>query len=67
MSKISNEGVEQLQIARNALDSMYDKLNQPVYTKSGKNYNETNVFNSVKEEFAGLAEILASVQDWERV
>ena len=67
MPKISNDGVEQLQIARNALDLMYNKLNQTVYTKSGKNYNETNVFNSVKEEFAGIAKILADVQAWERV
>ena len=26
MSKISNDGADQLQIARNALDSMYEKL-----------------------------------------
>ena len=54
MSKISNEGVEQLQIARNPLDSIYDKLDSKTYEK-------------VKEEFAGIAKILASVQDWERV
>ena len=54
MSKISNEGVEQLQIARNALDSMYKKLDSQTYEK-------------VKEEFAGIAKILADVQDWERV
>ena len=67
MSKISNDGAEQLQTARNALNSIYDKLNQTVYTKSGKNYNETNVFNSVKEEFAGIAKILADAQNWEKV
>ena len=67
MSKISNDGVEQLQIARNALDSMYDKLNKTVYIKSGKNYNETNVFNSVKDEFAGIAKILVDAQTWEVV
>ena len=54
MSKISNDGVEQLQIARNALDSIYNKLDSKTY-------------NKVKEEFAGLAEILANVQEWERV
>ena len=54
MSKISNEGVEQLQIARNALDSMYNKLDSKTYEK-------------VKEEFAGIAKILTNVQDWERV
>ena len=54
MSKISNEGVEQLQIVKNALDSMYDKL-------------DSKTFEKVKEEFAGMAKILANVQDWERV
>ena len=54
MSKISNDGAEQLQIARNALDSIYSKLDAKTYEK-------------VKEEFAGIAKILADVQDWERV
>ena len=54
MSKISNEGAEQLQIARNALDSMYNKL-------------DSKTFEKVKEEFAGIAKILADVQNWERV
>ena len=54
MSKISNDGADQLQIARNALDSMYNKLDSKTYEK-------------VKEEFAGIAKILANVQDWERV
>ena len=54
MSKISNEGAEQLQIARNALDSIYNKLDSKTY-------------NKVKEEFAGIAKILADVQNWERV
>ena len=54
MSKISNDGADQLQIARNALDSMYNKLDSKTYEK-------------VKEEFAGIAKILTDVQDWERV
>ena len=54
MSKISNDGAEQLQIARNALDSIYRKLDSKTYEK-------------VKEEFSGIAKILADVQDWERV
>ena len=33
MSKISKEGFEQIQVIKNALDSMYDKLDQTVYTK----------------------------------
>ena len=54
MSKISNNGAEQLQTVRNALNSIYNKLDSKTY-------------NKVKEEFAGLAEILANVQEWERV
>ena len=54
MSKISNDGVEQLQTARNALDSIYSKL-------------DSKTFEKVKEEFAGIAKILANVKDWERV
>ena len=54
MSKISNDGAEQLQIARNALDSIYSKLDSKTY-------------NKVKEEFAGIAKILTNVQDWERI
>ena len=54
MSKISNDGAEQLQIARNALDSIYDKLG-------------SKTFEKVKEEFAGIAKILANIQDWERI
>ena len=54
MSKISNDGAEQLQTARIALNSIYNKLDSKTYDK-------------VKEEFAGLAKILANVQDWERV
>ena len=54
MSKISNDGAEQLQTARNALDSIYSKLDSKTYDK-------------VKEEFAGMAKILADVQGWERV
>ena len=54
MSKISNDGAEQLQTARNALDSIYSKLDSKTFAK-------------VKEEFAGIAKILADVQGWERV
>ena len=54
MSKISNDGVEQLQTARNALDSIYSKLDSETY-------------NKVNEEFAEIAKILTDVQSWERV
>ena len=54
MSKISNDGAEQLQTARNELHSIYKKLDSKTYDK-------------VKEEFAGIAKILADAQDWGRV
>ena len=40
MSAISKEGYEQIRIIKNALDSMYDKLNQTVYTKVKPTKNE---------------------------
>ena len=64
MSQISKDGYEQLQIIKNALDSMYDKLNQTVYTKvkptknEDVNYKATSVFNSVKDEFEAIAGIV---------
>ena len=43
MSKISKEGYEQIAIIKNALDSMYDKLDKTVYTqaKPTKNVDRT--------------------------
>ena len=55
MSKISKEGYEQIQVIKNALDSMYDKLE-----KSGK-------FNDVKEEFDAIAGIVENTGNWEEV
>ena len=55
MSKISKEGFEQIQIIKNALDSMYDKLE----TKK--------VFNVVKDEFEAIAEIVKQSGTWEEV
>ena len=54
MSKISNNGAEQLQTVRNALNSIYNKL-------------DSKTFEKVKEEFSSMGKILADVQDWERV
>ena len=73
MSAISKEGYEQLTVIRNALDSMYDKLNQTVYTKvkptknEDVNYQSTNVFNSVKTEFEAIAGIVNESGNWEEV
>ena len=70
MSKISKEGFEQIQIIKNALDSMYDKLNSTVYTKVKEtknedvNYTPTNLFNSVKSEFEAIAGIVEQSSTW---
>ena len=57
MSKISKEGYDQIQVIKNALDSMFDKLNVDFYVKDDtkkvrdieKLYTSTNVFESVKD------------------
>ena len=56
MSKISKEGLEQLTIARNALNTMYDTL-----SKKG-------VYESVKDEFQFIAGVIDQAQnEWEKV
>ena len=55
MSKISREGFEQIQIIKNALDSMFDKLE-----KSGK-------FNDVKNEFEAISGIVELSDTWDEV
>ena len=73
MSKISKEGFEQIQIIRNALAAMYDKLDTVVYTKvkptknEDVNYKSTNVFDSVKTEFEAIAGIVNESGNWEEV
>ena len=73
MSAISKEGYEQIKVIKNALDSMYDKLNQTVYTKvkptknEDVNYQSTNVFNSVQSEFEAIAGIVAETDSWKEV
>ena len=73
MSAISKEGYEQIKIIKNALDSMYDKLNLTVYTKVRQtknedvNYTVTNVFDSVKDEFEAIAGIVAQSDSWKEV
>ena len=73
MSKISREGYEQIQVIKNALDSMYDKLDQTVYTKvkptknEDVNYKATTLFNSVKNEFEAIAGIVEQSSTWEEV
>ena len=74
MSKISKDGQEQIKIIRNALDSMFDKLNKGVFIPRGKksknidgDYKEVNVFDSVKDEFETIASITSTVENWEEV
>ena len=74
MSKISKEGFEQIQIIKNALDSMYDKLDRAVFIPKGKtpknidgSYEQLNVFQSVQDEFESIADILEEITTWEEV
>ena len=70
---ISKDGYEQIKVIKNALDSMYDKLNKTVYTKikptknDDVNYKPANVFNSVKDEFEAIAGIVAQTDTWKEV
>jgi len=73
MSKISKQGYEQITIIKNALDSMYDKLNGTVYTKvkptknDDVNYQPTNLFEQVQTEFEAIAGIVDESGNWEEV
>ena len=75
MSKISKDGYEQIQIIKNALDSMYDKLSRDFYIKDEskkvkdieKLYSKSNVFNEVKDEFEAIAGIVDISGTWEEV
>ena len=70
---MSKEGYDQLKVIKNALDSMYDKLDKVVYTKvkptknEDVNYKPTNVFDSVKTEFEAIAGIVETSGNWEEV
>ena len=67
MSKISKEGFEQIKVIKNALDSMFDKLDTTMYTKNGTKYETKNVFNSVKDEFEAIAGIVSLADTWDEV
>jgi len=67
MSKISKEGYEQIKVIKNALDSMFDKLDTTVYTKNGTKYKSKNMFNSVKDEFQAISGIVELSGTWEEV
>ena len=74
MSKISNEGLEQIKIIKNALDSMYDKLDKTVFVPKGKiaknvesSFESKNIFNEVQSEFEAIAGIINESGNWEEV
>ena len=77
MSKISKEGYNQIQVIKNALDAMYDKLDKVVYTKvytkvkptknEDVNYKPIKAFDSVREEFEAIAGIVSETSNWEEV
>ena len=73
MSKISRDCYEQIKVIRSALDSMYDKLDKVVFVPKGKksknidgDYNEVNLFNSVKDEFQAIAGIVEQSGTWRK-
>ena len=55
MSTISKDGYEQILVIKNALDSMYDKL------------ETAGVFSVVQEEFEAIAGIVELAGTWEEV
>ena len=55
MSKISKEGYDQIKIIKNALDSMFDKL------------EADGNFNSVRDEFEAISGIVELTGTWEEV
>jgi hypothetical protein len=73
MSMISKEGYEQIQVIKNALDSMFDKLDKTVYTKVKEtknedvNYKALNSFDLVKDEFEAISGIVELSSEWKEV
>ena len=73
MSKISKEGYDQIQVIKNALDSMYDKLSGNFYVKvkptknEDVNYRSTSVFEEVQSEFEAIAGIVEESGKWTEV
>ena len=55
MSMISKDGLEQVNIIKSALDSMYDKL------------KANGQFESVQTEFEAIAGIVQQANDWNEV
>ena len=70
MSMISKDGLEQIQVIKNALDAMYDKLQSNYYVQIKKtknvepNFESKNVFEDVQTEFEAIAGIVSQAQTW---
>ena len=61
-------------VIKNALDSMFDKLDKSVFVPRGKksknvdgDYKSINIFNEVKSEFEAIAGIVEQSGTWEEV
>jgi hypothetical protein len=75
MSKISKEGYNQILIIKDALNSMFDKLSGNFYIQNDKTkvkdieklYTSTNIFESVKDEFESISNIVDECGKWEEV
>ena len=74
MSAISKDGYDQLKVIKNALDSMYDKLDKTVYTKTSgkikdveKSYIATNLFVQVQDEFEAISGIIELASNWQEI
>ncbi len=63
MSMISKDGLEQVNVIKAALDSMYDKLNTPVLG----GIEDGSVFAQVKDEFEAIAGIVELAGSWTEV
>ena len=55
MSMISKDGLEQVNVIKSALDSMYDKL------------EAAGQFETCKDEFEAIAGIVANANTWKEV
>jgi len=75
MSKISRDGYEQIKVIKNALDSMFDKLDSSVFYVETegkvkdieKKYTQKNVFELVQDEFESISGIVEESGNWEEV
>ena len=68
--KISNDAVDELKKIRNALDSMYDRLNTTLFEKKvamKTTYKEVNPFDGVSENFSYIADKLKQLESSEIV